>query len=255
MKKIVSLLALSSAVVMLFAGAAQAIIIQYGDDVYHGTAFDAWNANLRNPGMFSAATFASGTNIPDPIIHEGTAYPDMGTVNVAVKSTQSSSLFGITNSPNAPTPAWYDQVSCDQSTGDVIAKTTFTFSSLVSAAGGMWDLTPLDFGQGLLFTIIYGDGSRETAGSIIPYPNPNFPSVPGATPFTLDVPAGFWGWTSTIPFIGLEITGADCSAGRDFETYILQGLSYEAADAVPEPSTLILVGAGLGGLVLWRRRK
>jgi len=240
MKKVMSLLAISAALLMMYAGAAQALIFQYEES---NGGRNAWAAALTVPYAYTVADFS---NPPDGIIHTGTVI-SYGTVNVDVNSTQPSPLFGITR---PAIPDWYDQVERDMLSGNVQTMSTFTFGSPMYAAGGDLDLSPLGYGQGLLFTLIYGDGTRVVAGSIIPQDN-------GDGTFG-SVPQGFWGWISTdnsgnpLPFVSLEITSADWSSNRDYETYFLQALSY--AEAVPEPSTFILLGAGLGGLIIWRRR-
>ena len=136
---------------------------------------------------------------------------------------------------------WTDQARFGQTT------TTFTFAKPVTSLTAFWDLSLDDFGQGLLFTIIYGN-TRTVVGSIIPQ---NLGGTFGG------IDPGFWGFVDATPFDKFEITAAVDPAtdpARVFETYTIANLQY-GPNAVPELSTLLLIGAGFGGLLCWKRRR
>jgi hypothetical protein len=124
--------------------------------------------------------------------------------------------------------------------------TIWNFSIPMTSFGGWFDLSPENYGEGLAFYA--GTGSGEVLiGTIIPPEDPGNPGV------ILPVDAGFWGFITGTPFDYVRVTGAQTGPTRGTENYFMQNLVYVAA--VPEPSTFLLLGAGLGLLSLWRRRK
>ena len=60
----------------------------------------------------------------------------------------------------------------------------------------------------------------------------------GYLPEIIDIGKGGWGW----------------NFGDDFFSRVMTIVVTESPAPVPEPSIIILLGAGLGGLVFWRRR-
>jgi hypothetical protein len=239
MKKLVSLVTISSAMVMLTAGAASAFTV-YTDMGEWGSAMGA------DLGHTSYLTFGQ---VP-PVVNNGILIPDVvpdlgGTVNIEVASTLPSNLYNIT------IPGfnqWKGQVNSREAFGPLNTN-TFNFRGDTRAFIGNWTLGGLaaDFmAEGLIFTIIYADNSRLQIGTMI------------------DTPALYvWGIIldeGESPFVKLEISGfgvtgisPDNSPNlRGVETYFLQDFAY---DTVPEPSTFLLIGAGFGGLMLWRRRR
>jgi hypothetical protein len=234
MKKLVSLITVSSALLMLTAGAARAFTV-YND---MGDWASAMGSGLGHTSML---TFGQ----EPPIVHTGTLIPGVvpglgGSVNIEVASTQTNPLYGITI-PGLN--LWKGQVNSREAFGD-LNTTTFNFKGSTRAFGGTWNLAEELFGEGLIFNIIYADNSKLQVGSM------------------LDTPAGtFWGIIldeGESPFYKLEISGLGTTGVvpgenlRGVETYTLQDFAY---DTVPEPSTFLLIGAGFGGLMLWKRRR
>ena len=59
----------------------------------------------------------------------------------------------------------------------------------------------------------------------------------------------FWGFTSDTPFTSVKLVGG---SGSNQQNYSLDNMVYSP---VPEPATLSLLAAGLGGLLIRRKRK
>ena len=137
-----------------------------------------------------------------------------------------STLFGSVSGN-----VWYDRVG--KSPGTVLT-TTFSFSPTIFAFGGNWDMTPYGPGTGIA---VYADGNF--VGEIANTDN-----------------GQFWGFTSTTDFTNVALkAGSGTSSPYYQETFTLDNMVYNSSATVPEPTLLLLFGAGLLGLGFARKFK
>ena len=249
MKNLKNALMFSAVVSSLLLSSGTARAITYYDDNNGG--MNAWAAaTASNAAMypFNFVDFGLPQNQITAPSHTGILSGDLG-VNATVVSTQPGevSLYGVTTSLSGGLSDWLDKVNAYP--GPVFGPTTtttFSFGVRMFAIGGNFNLNPEGelYSQGLLISIIGSDGAKQEVGTIDGYV----------------YPAGFWGFildtgdTSLFNFFKLEISSAGFGDGLiGPEIYSLTDLVY--AVATPEPSTLLLIGAGFGGLLFWRRRR
>ena len=255
MKKVWSLIVMSSAIILMFTGVVHAITV-YDDKRTgqgYGLGMNDWAAALST-AQLSAVNAVDFSQTP-AVVHSGSFVPYYSggpqPVNVDVYSTQSSSLYGI-SVPADNANLWYDRVGDANPTSGgpgAVTTTTFRFKGATSAFGGMWDLTDggTSSSTGLILTLIYGDGSRLKLGHIA---GDAFLTPAAGSTILSDLGKTSWGIIldpGETPFFALEVT--------DFggpKTFTLQDFAYST---VPEPSTVLLIGAGFGGLLVLRRRK
>jgi hypothetical protein len=140
----------------------------------------------------------------------------------------------------------YDQVWLDRVSSSGGETTTWLITGLdMQAFGGYWDFSPAGYGEGLTLTVALLSRGSAHVFDICGEPGC---SIPGQTYY---VPDGSWfGVVANKPFDSFTIT-ADHQPGVA-ETYDLAGVDLAR---VPEPGTLILLGAGLLGIAGTIRRK
>ena len=174
-------------------------------------------------------------------------YTDRGSWNSAVAALGDASMYTESfddhsvNSPGlsvvstngvAATFRWEDQVI------DPGQTTTWSFGGIgpVVAMGGDFDTSPLDVGDGILWTVNFVNSG--------PTPVMAIPGTAFANPSML-----FFGFISTEAFTDVTFTA---NLGGGNEAYHMDNLSYAT---VPEPTTWLLMGAGLLGIGLLRKRR
>ena len=129
--------------------------------------------------------------------------------------------------------AWWDRVT---RAGNETS--TFSFSPSIIAFGGYWDLAgQAGPGQGIELTL---------------------PGLSGVPLLSVDrtFSGGFWGFISDTAFT--DVTLQAWNQAGVAETFEFKNLVYSGTptvDPIPEPATLLLVGTGLGGFLLWRARQ
>ena len=111
--------------------------------------------------------------------------------------------------------------------------TEWSFTAPVRGFGGTWDLSPAGPGTGIA---LYLEGVLKLVDEI---------------PNTLV--GDFWGFIATFEFDRVLLTAGSQSGSA--ETYTLDNMKYGPTAAVPEPSTLLLLGSGLLGIVAIGRKR
>ncbi len=127
-----------------------------------------------------------------------------------------------------PAEQCYQDVLASESQNE--PATTWSFAPEISAYGGNWILGgPGGSGNSLLVYIV---GTPVRVGVISNSYN-----------------GEFWGFISDTPFTSVKLVGGE---GTQQQHYCLDDMVYSP---VPEPGTLCLLGAGLMGLLILRRRR
>jgi PEP-CTERM motif len=226
-KKNLVLLIMSAVLSMSSVGAVHAAFTVYNDTgTWYGATTTAYPAFYFNQIDFTTPVTHTGTLIPVTSINQQ--------VNVAVNSNQTSPTYGVTQ---PLVNRWYDQFGLNNSTTFTFKSTTNTGRSTTSAF-----MTNFDFGQdpvdpsasGIIVSVLRGTTTLQTY---------TIPQSFGS---------GYWGIlgaTSSDYFDSIMITGG---IGGVPQTLQMTDTLYSS---VPEPSTFMLIGSGLCGLVYWRRRK
>ena len=256
MEKKLKLMIMSAVALLMFVGGAQAAhLTQYDSNIYGaGNALGPWAAAMKqNPvnfvpfdtalpgaghvGSFSSQTYKVDLNTGIPV-----SGPASQLVNASVNSPAKTDPFYGTSGTTppglyAPAPSWNDKVNASQTTTFSFAGTDprpwttraiFADWTMTDAYG--YNTTPLT-DNGLMLTFYFINGATEIV-------NLDYATYGGFTQA---------GWTSDLAITGIQISSFN---GLD-QDYNIQNLLY---NEVPEPSTFILVGAGLAGLVIRRRR-
>jgi hypothetical protein len=112
--------------------------------------------------------------------------------------------------------------------------TTFNFSSAINGLGANFDMSPGGAGVGILWTISLFAGGTEVLSSEV----------------SRNLTGQFFGFISDSAFDSILFTAGTQANG--VETYNLDNLSF---GTVPEPESLALLGLGLAGIALSRRKQ
>ena len=115
--------------------------------------------------------------------------------------------------------------------------TSFAFAPNAFAFGGNFDLSPGGEGLGLMFTLLGG----STASFVL------------NTEVSRFYTGQFFGFVSDTSFGSVQMGSGTQGGGA--ETYNLDDLVFAKSNSVPEPGSLALLGLGLAGMAVVRKRK